>query len=196
MPDVFDVLRADHAAITQMLVELEAGPSASGGASGPQLDARGEIAAALIIACAKHEAVEEQYFWPTVRDRVSNGSDLAAHAISQEEDAKHVLARLEKIAPSDLDFDDLLTRFNPAGREHMAYEEQYVWPALRQTLTAADAEQLGTKLIDGKKLAPARPLPARPASRVVLTTAGPPGTAVTWRPSDLDKRRRMAPRKP
>jgi hemerythrin-like domain-containing protein len=162
MTDVFDVLDADHAAVKQMLVELETGPSLLSGATEAQLDARGKIATELIIESSKHEAVEEQHFWPAVRDRISNGEDLADHAISQEDEAKHVLARLDKVVPSDPEFDALLTKLIPAAREHIAYEEERVWPVLRQTLTLADAEQLGFKLIDAKKLAPTRPLPATP----------------------------------
>jgi hemerythrin-like domain-containing protein len=173
MTDVFDVLSADHAEVKQMLTQLESGPSRSAGAREAQLDARAKVAEQLIIESSKHEAVEEQYFWPTVRERVSMGDELADHAIAQEDEAKRVLARLDKIAPSDPEFDDLLTKFIPAAREHIAFEETQVWPALRHELSAAEAEHLGAKLTDAKKTAPTRPHPSTPASPGVLKTAGP-----------------------
>lgn len=71
-------------------------------------------------------------FWPTLRDRVPHGDQLADHAIRQEGEAKEVLARLDKLVPSDPEFEDLLAKFIPAAREHISYEEQQVWPPLRQ----------------------------------------------------------------
>jgi hemerythrin superfamily protein len=173
MPDVFDILGADHREVKGMLTELENGPARGSGTSEAQLQARKELAERLVIESSKHEAVEEQYFWPTVRDRVPDGDRLAGHAISQEDEAKEVLARLDKLAPSDSEFDELVTRFIPAAREHISYEEDTVWPLLRGILTAAEAEDLGTKVADAKKIAPTRPHPGTPSSPGALKTAGP-----------------------
>ena len=108
-----------------------------------------------------------------MRDRVPGGGQLADHAISQEDEAKHVLARLDKLAPSDPEFDDLIAQFIPAARAHIAYEENQVWPPLREALSAAEATDLGEKLADAKKTAPTRPHPATPASPGFLKAAGP-----------------------
>lgn len=67
---------------------------------------------------------------------------------------------------SDPEFDDLLAKFIPAAREHIGYEENRVWPPLCQTLSAAEAEQLGGKLADAKNTAPTRPTRPRPPARV------------------------------
>jgi hemerythrin-like domain-containing protein len=173
MADVFDVLGADHADVKHMLAELEASPDQSAGATEAVLAARGKLTERLIIESSKHEAVEEQYFWPAVRDRVAGGDQLADHAIGQEDEAKHVLARLDKLAPGDAEFGELLTEFIPAAREHISYEEEQVWPRLRQSLSAAEADELGQKLAAAKKTAPTRPHPGTPASPGVLKTAGP-----------------------
>ncbi len=173
MADAFDVLSADHNEVKQLLADLQAGPDRSAGATEAQLDARRKVAEKLIIESSKHEAVEEQYFWPTVRDRVPGGGQLAHHAISQEDEAKHLLARLDKLAPSDREFDDLIGQFIPAARAHIAYEENQVWPPLREALSAAEATDLGQKLADAKKTAPTRPHPGTPANPGVLRAAGP-----------------------
>jgi hemerythrin-like domain-containing protein len=173
MADVFDILGTDHHEVKQMLTGLESGPTRHSGATEAQLEARKELAEKLIIESSKHEAVEEQYFWPVVRSRVPDGDRLADHAISQESEAKEVLARLDKLAPTEGEFDELVAKFIPAAREHISYEEQTVWPPLRTALTAAEAEDLGTKLADAKKTAPTRPHPHTPASPGLLKTAGP-----------------------
>jgi hemerythrin-like domain-containing protein len=173
MPDAFDLLGTDHRKVQQMLAELESGPAHGSGATEAQLRARKELAEKLIIESSKHEAIEEQYFWPTVRDRVTNGDRLADHAISQESEAKEVLARLDKLGSSDGEFDELVAKFIPAAREHIGYEEETVWPPLRSALSAADAEDLGNKLADAKTTAPTRPHPHTPANPGVLKAAGP-----------------------
>jgi Hemerythrin HHE cation binding domain len=83
MPDAFDVLGAGHSEVKQLMAELEAGPHRGTGASQAQLDGRSKVAQKLIIESSKHEAVEEQHFWPTVRNRVPDGDQLADHAICQ-----------------------------------------------------------------------------------------------------------------
>jgi hemerythrin superfamily protein len=173
MPDVFDILGADHREVEQMLTELDRGPTAASGATEAQLQARKALAEKLIIESSKHEAVEEQYFWPAVRSRVANGDPLADHAITQEDEAKEVLARLDKLAPADGEFDELVAKFNPAAREHIGYEEQTVWPPLRTALSAAEAEELGSKIADAKSTAPTRPHPNAPANPGILRAAGP-----------------------
>jgi hypothetical protein len=173
MPDAFDILGADHRVVKQILTELESGPTQGSGATEAQLRARQELAEKLIIESSRHEAVEEQYFWPTVRNRVPNGDPLADHAISQESEAKEVLARLDKLGPADGEFEELVAKLIPAAREHIGYEEETVWPPLRTALNAAEAEDLGNKLTDAKTTAPTRPHPHTPANPGVLKAAGP-----------------------
>lgn len=127
----------------------------------------------LVIEESKHEAVEEMYFWPAVREHLSDGDDLANQAQGQEQEGKVVLDQLDKLAPEDEQFEARLSEFITAGRAHIAFEETTVWPDLRSALTAEEAEDLGRKLEEGKKTAPTRPHPHTPASPGVLKTAGP-----------------------
>ncbi len=57
-----------------MLTELEAGPAAMTGATEEQLQARKKLAEKLIIEESKHEAVEGEYFWPAVREKLPGGN--------------------------------------------------------------------------------------------------------------------------
>jgi len=84
MPDAFEVLAEDHAEVKQMLNELESTPGHSAGATEAVLAARKRLAQRLVMASSRHEAAEEQYFWPTVRDRLGCGNQLADEAIGQE----------------------------------------------------------------------------------------------------------------
>lgn len=172
MSDVFDILGTDHREVKQMLADLQAGPTQAGRATQAQLKERKLLAEKLVIESSKHEAVEEQYFWPTVRDRLPSGDQLADHAIGQETEAKQVLARLDKLSASDAEFDKLLSNYIPAAREHIGFEEDAVWPTLRTVLTAAEAEGLGNIIANAKKTAPTRPHPHIPPQPGVLKATG------------------------
>ena len=178
MAGVFDVLGADHVEVKQMLSELEAGPTASSGAAGSDLAQRKKMVEQLVISESQHEALEEMYFWPVVREKVTDGDSLAARAIEQEQEGKEVLDKLDKLEASEPEFEKLVSKFIRAGREHIRYEETQVWPSLRSALTAGQAEELGSKIQQGKKTAPTRPHPHTPPSPGALKAAGPAVAAV------------------
>jgi hemerythrin-like domain-containing protein len=173
MPSAFDVLAKDHQEVKDMLSELERGPTAAGGATENQLALRKKMAQQLVIEESRHEAVEEMYFWPAVREHVANGDDLADEARQQEQEGKKVLDRLDKLGSEDPEFETVLAQFIKDGREHIAFEETRVWPRMRTALSAEQAEEIGHKLEAAKKTAPTRPHPKTPASPGVLKTAGP-----------------------
>jgi hypothetical protein len=177
MPDVFGILGQDHEEVKRMLTELESGPTASTGASQHQLALRKKMAETLIIEESRHEAAEEMHFWPVVRECLSNGNQLADQATGQEQEGKEVLAKLDKCDADDADFEILLGAFIGAGREHIAFEETQVWPGLRNALTEAEADELGTRIEQAKKSGPTRPHPHTPPSPGVLKAAGPVAAA-------------------
>jgi hemerythrin-like domain-containing protein len=177
MADVFTVLSHDHEEVKQILADLENGPTKTTGATEPQLAERKKLTERLIIEESKHEAVEEEYFWPTVRKILPDGDRLADEATRQEQEGKVVLDRLDKLGASDREFEELLARFIAAGRGHIAYEETRVWPGLREVLPPEDANQLGDKLTKAKDIAPTRPHPEVPPRPGILKAVGPAAAA-------------------
>jgi Hemerythrin HHE cation binding domain len=170
MPDVFEVLGTAHRETEQMLDRMQAMM-----ATPAELRQEGgSLADKLISAASQHEAAEEQYFWPAVKEKIiSNGNALAAGGIEQETEAKKVLAELDGMASDDPQFIPLMTQFAHAARAHIAYEEQQVWPGLKAVLTAEEADALGAKLASGTQAGPTRPHPHAPPSPAVLKAAGP-----------------------
>jgi hemerythrin-like domain-containing protein len=177
MADVFTVLAKDHQEVKGMLAELERGPTGASGATEDQLALRKKMTEQLIIEESKHEALEEMYFWPAVRDRLESGSTLADEATRQEQDAKQVLADLDKLGPDDADFERLLGKFIVDARQHIEFEESQVWPLMRTALPADVSAELGDKIAAGKKSAPTRPHPHTPPSPGALKAAGPVAAA-------------------
>ncbi|MGH3278478.1 MAG: hemerythrin domain-containing protein [Trebonia sp.] len=110
MADVFTVLATDHQEVKNMLAKLEKGPTRATGTSEDQLALRKKMTQELIIEESRREALEEMYFWPAVRDHLPADNALADEAIGQEQEAKQVLADLEKLDTSDAEFEKLLAK--------------------------------------------------------------------------------------
>ncbi|OBG60605.1 hemerythrin [Mycobacterium sp. E188] len=149
--DAITFLRQDHKSVLGLFETLDGAPSGSGAeASGLETFVNN-----LIIAESQHEAIEEQLFWPAVRDAIGDG--IVDKAIEQEQAGKQLLQRLEDGKPGEPDYHEALQEFVKAGREHIAYEQDVVWPQVELAISREDLEKIGEKLEQAKKMAPTRP---------------------------------------
>ncbi|MDQ3904724.1 MAG: hemerythrin domain-containing protein [Actinomycetota bacterium] len=166
--DALTLLREDHIEVLAMLDRLEA----KGRSATPQHSAeRKRLVTELVMAESAHEAIEEQYFWPSVQHWLKDGRQLAAPALEQEQAAKRVLQELDKLDPDDPAFETLLRGIITDAREHIAYEEREVWPSVQQ-MARSELEEIGKKMAMAKKAAPTRPHPHTPPKPGALKTAG------------------------
>ncbi|GAA3834490.1 hypothetical protein GCM10022226_64880 [Sphaerisporangium flaviroseum] len=173
MANVFEVLERDHEEVKGLVTEMEAGPPLTAASEHDLLLARKHQVDRLITEESKHEAVEEEYFWPTVRELVPNGNELANHAVKQEQQAKFVLDDLIGYEPGEARYEEMLTGAMTMLREHIAYEEEQVWPELRLVISPERAMELGTKIERAKKMAPTRPHPRTPPNPGLLKATSP-----------------------
>lgn len=164
--DAITFLRQDHQSVLGLLETLDGAPSGSGAeASGLETMVNN-----LIIAESQHEAIEEQFFWPAVRKAIGDG--VVDKALEQEQAGKQVLQRLEDGKPGEQDYQEALQEFVKAGREHISYEQDVVWPQVEVAISREELEQIGEKLEAAKKIAPTRPHPKTPPNPAVLKTMG------------------------
>jgi hypothetical protein len=126
----------------------------------------------LVIAESQHEAIEEQIFWPAVRKLVDDGDALAKRAVAQEQEGKKLLQRLVDGKPGEADYHAALDEFISAGREHITFEQDVVWPALAAAAGRDELARLGKELETAKKMAPTRPHPDTPPNPVIQKTVG------------------------
>ncbi|WP_405140951.1 hemerythrin domain-containing protein [Sphaerisporangium sp. NBC_01403] len=173
MANVFEVLERDHEAVRHLLDQLEAGPPVVGVSEYQGLLARKQQVNRLITEESKHEAVEEEYFWPAVRELVPRGNELADHAIKQEQEAKFLLNDLIDFEPGHIRYEEMLVGFINDAREHIAYEEEQVWPELRLVISPERAMDLGAKVERAKRMAPTRPHPRTPPKPGLLKATSP-----------------------
>jgi hemerythrin-like domain-containing protein len=166
--DALTFLRQDHKSVLGMFEVLD-GASQGSGAHSSGLRT---MVTNLVIAESQHEAIEEQFFWPAVREALDDGDALADNAIEQEQAGKQLLQRLEDGEPGEPDYHEALQEFIKLGREHIAYEQDVVWPRFEVAVTRDQLIRLGDELEAAKKAAPTRPHPDTPPSSTVLKTMG------------------------
>jgi hemerythrin-like domain-containing protein len=166
--DALSFLRQDHKSVLGMLEVLDGAPSASGA----EVSGLETMVTNLVIAESQHEAIEEQLFWPAVREALEEGDALADEAIKQEQDAKKLLQRLTDGNPGEAEYHEALKRFVKAAREHIAYEQDVVFQRFEAAASREHLERLGEKLERAKKIAPTRPHPDTPPTPTALKTVG------------------------
>ena len=176
--DAITLLREDHVKVLAMLDQLERAPGDGRSVTLQDSAARKKLVTELVMAESAHEAMEEQYFWPSVQHWLEEGRDLAAPALEQEQAAKQVLQTLDKLEAGDPKFEDLVSRIIADGRAHIAYEEREIWPVVQQRMARSELDELGEKMATAKKVAPSRPHPHTPPKPGVLKTAGVAAAAV------------------
>jgi hemerythrin-like domain-containing protein len=166
--DALTFLRQDHKSVLGMFEVLDGAPTGPGA----QSSGLGTMVTNLVIAESQHEAIEEQIFWPAVREALDNGDALADKAIEQEQAGKQLLQRLEDGEPGESDYHEALQEFVKVGRDHIAFEQDVVWPLFEAAVSGEHLMRLGEKLEAAKKVAPTRPHPDTPPSPAVLKTMG------------------------
>jgi hemerythrin-like domain-containing protein len=166
--DALTFLRQDHKSVLGMLEVLDEAPSGSGA----QLSGLETMVTNLVIAESQHEAIEEQFFWPAVRAALDDGDALADEAIEQEQNGKLLLQQLADGKPGEADYHEALRKFVKIGREHIAYEQDVVFPRFAAAASREELEKIGLKLEGAKKIAPTRPHPGTPPSPAALKTTG------------------------
>jgi hypothetical protein len=72
----------------------------------------------------------------------------------------------------------LIREFATAGRAHIAFEEQQVWPRLQAELSDQQRVELGEKIGQAKEHGPTRPHPHGPDNPAGLKTVGAAAAAM------------------
>ncbi|MDT4893616.1 MAG: hypothetical protein QOE97_2651 [Pseudonocardiales bacterium] len=159
------VLSSDHRSITAALED-------------PALVRAGEHGATLrerlVTDLVRHFVAEEQYLFPALRERLSDGAELAHREEARDRAIEGQLKELE----DDLDeaqATDLVHRIAIAFAAHVDEQDRCI-SALARTLTAEQLTSLGEGVLGAEQLAPTRPRSIAPdgtaANKVVSLVSG------------------------
>ena len=161
MPDAITVLTADHRTVESLFSKVE-------GQANPKTDVVNEIVKELSI----HDAIEKEYLYPTVRDKVSSGNGMADHSIEEHDNVAETLLAIDKADAGSGEQAQLLTQLIQMVTSHVEEEEQQIFPAMRTSMSQTELDELGDKLKTAKKTAPTRPHPHAPSEGLGTKVAG------------------------
>lgn len=123
--DACELLDADHIAVKHLFVEyarLAAAPSAPGAAD------REALAMKICQELSVHAQIEEEIFYPALREAVPDAAGLLAEAQAEHQEAKYMIARLQAMTAADDAMDTLVAELNVAIEHHVKEERDQLFP--------------------------------------------------------------------
>jgi hemerythrin superfamily protein len=173
--DAIDVLRADHYAVKEQFSEFE-----RLGTLAP-LPTRIALAQDICIRLTIHSAIEEELFYPVVRN-VIDDPELVNKAEIEHDTSGYLIEQLLPVGSDDAYFEAKVTVLREYTKHHIDEEENVIFPKVRQTYL--DLVTLGRQLLDRKlalqsELATPEQLIAFMSSRPRLGSHGT-GVGVSW----------------
>ena len=160
--DGITLLKQDHKTVERLFKRFEkAGPNAH--------KAKREVVDRIIEELAVHAAIEEQVFYPAVREAVPDAEDTVLEGLEEHHIVKWTLSELDGMAPDHERFDAKVTVLIESVRHHVE-EEGEMFPQVRKALGRKRLGEIGEAMEKAKKTAPTRPHPRAPDT--------PPGNVV------------------
>ena len=117
------------------------------------------IAKKIIAELSVHAAIEEQVFYPVVREALKeDDEDMILEALEEHHVAKWVLSEIEKLGPEDERFEAKVKVLSEAIKHHVEEEEEELFKKVRKVLNTKQLNELGAAMMKAKRFAPKRPL--------------------------------------
>ena len=150
--DAITLLREDHRAVEKLFKQFEkAGEKA--------YKTKENLAKKIIEELSVHAAIEEQVFYPAVREA---SEDMVLESLEEHHIMKWVLSELQGMSPKQERFDAKVTVLIELVRHHVKEEEKELFPDVRDALTRKELAEIGELLEKAKSIAPTRPHPRLP----------------------------------
>jgi hemerythrin superfamily protein len=108
---------------------------------------------------ARHETAEEMIVRPLTR-KAPGGDRVAEGRMEEENEAKEVLAKLEKMDVDSAEFTSTFQEFRQSVLEHAAAEERDEFPLLRQNTDADALVKARDRVKRAEAMAPTHPHPS------------------------------------
>ncbi|MEU8799134.1 hemerythrin domain-containing protein [Spirillospora sp. NPDC048819] len=106
---------------------------------------------------AVHETAEEEVVHPFARRSIDDGSHIVDERLEEENEAKGVLSRLEKLDPDSVDFEELFSDFHKDLEAHASHEEKEEFPRLRREATDEQMRGMAKAVRAAEAVAPTHP---------------------------------------
>jgi hemerythrin superfamily protein len=153
--DALDLLKADHDKVKEMFAKYEAlGDRAMVG--------RKELAAQICRELTVHAHIEEQVFYPRVREAGRKIKDEVLEGLEEHHLIKHAVAELEPLTPDNERYDAKVEVLQELVEHHVDEEEADMFPRVRKAIDGKELEELGAAMEAARASAPTHSDPDAP----------------------------------
>jgi iron-sulfur cluster repair protein YtfE (RIC family) len=166
--DAVDLLLQDHRTVDSLFAEIS---------SITDMNNKRTRFNVLREEISKHSAVEEQLVYPVLRrlgnkDAGGKGDRLADRSLSEHQDVKEMLSRLESMDCNHSEWPSLFEKLKNDVQTHVKEEEGEILPLLRARISEENLKYMATAIEGMKKIAPTHPHPGAPSTQPGATAAG------------------------
>jgi hemerythrin superfamily protein len=164
--DALKVLREDHRRVDDLFKRFDqAGDRA--------YKTKRRLVDQMIRELSVHAAIEEEVFYPAVRERMHQSEDDVLESLEEHHLVKVTLAELDGMDPTDERFDAKVTVMMENVRHHAKEEEEgELFPKVRKAFTPSELREMGRRLEQAKRRAPTRAHPHAPDEPPANVIAG------------------------
>src|SRR3954469_2766227 len=108
-----------------------------------------------------------------IRKSIDNGDQIVEHEIDEHSKAERMMNALDTISAADTQFGVLMQQLMASIKEHVAEEENDVFPQFRTKVDANELNKLGETVERLQKVVPPRPHPMAPPPPPFNALLGP-----------------------
>jgi hemerythrin-like domain-containing protein len=141
--DAISLLSSDHAEVKQMFEEYRQLVEGNGSD-----DRRGELARQICSALTVHAEIEEDIFYPAMRENIDDEL-LLDQAEVEHESAEELIEQIEDMDPGDALFDARVLVLGEYVEHHVQEEENEIFP--QAETSGIDLDELGAALAERKR---------------------------------------------
>ena len=150
--NAIEMLKADHARVQALFRQYEAAEN--------QAPHQRELAEQIFTELEVHAALEEELFYPAVREHLGpvtveeepadetgedEDTDLTTQALEEHQEVKTLIAALRDLEPGEAPFQAAFAELREGVEEHVGMEEDELMPAVAAAL-GRELERLGQQL--------------------------------------------------
>lgn len=137
--DALALLKQDHRDVVEMFDDFE---------DAKNDDKKSELAQKICEALTVHAQIEEELFYPAIRDGAEDTEDALDEAEVEHMSAKQLISEIESMAPGDELFDAKVTVLGEYVRHHIKEEEGEIFKKAKSA--DIDLKELGAQLAQRK----------------------------------------------
>ena len=95
-----------------------------------------------------HTHVEEEFFYPVVKELGPQGKALVSEAMREHKDVNTLIGQIDRLESSDANFDDRVQSLIEQAEHHIGEEEQEIFQFVQENCSREQLQDIGRAIHD------------------------------------------------